>query len=116
MTEAKRNYEIGHGKPPLGSRFKKGQSGNPGGRPKKKTAAPVLVRKFTEQMVLATRGQRQKTTRTEVLVVQLVDQPAGADWSATRMLTDVLRAIETKASLSAAAGVNGSRIAEATEQ
>ena len=28
------NYEVGYGKPPLHSRFKKGQSGNPKGFPK----------------------------------------------------------------------------------
>jgi uncharacterized protein YaaN involved in tellurite resistance len=31
---AEREYEIGYGKPPLGRRFQKGQSGNPGGRAK----------------------------------------------------------------------------------
>ncbi|MEO1018869.1 MAG: DUF5681 domain-containing protein [Pseudomonadota bacterium] len=29
-----RNYEVGYGKPPVSTRFKKGQSGNPKGRPK----------------------------------------------------------------------------------
>ena len=29
-----RAYEVGYGKPPVNSRFKQGQSGNPGGRPK----------------------------------------------------------------------------------
>ena len=29
MTEKKRDYEIGRGKPPVHTRFKKGQSGNP---------------------------------------------------------------------------------------
>ena len=27
-------YEVGYGKPPAGTRFKPGQSGNPAGRPK----------------------------------------------------------------------------------
>jgi len=30
----RREYEVGHGKPPKDTRFKPGQSGNPGGRPK----------------------------------------------------------------------------------
>jgi uncharacterized protein YbaP (TraB family) len=39
MSETKRDYEVGRGKPPVHSRFKKGQSGNPRGRPAKNLAA-----------------------------------------------------------------------------
>jgi len=35
-------YEVGHGRPPMHSRFKKGQSGNPRGRPRKSAAAVDL--------------------------------------------------------------------------
>jgi hypothetical protein len=31
---AKRDYTVGRGKPPVDSQFKKGQSGNPGGKPR----------------------------------------------------------------------------------
>ena len=101
MTETKRDYESGYRKPPVGRRFKKGQSGNRSGRPAKsaKSAPPLLVRKFDEQVVVATNGRRQKTTRREVVMVQLVDQPAGAGLSATKILTDVLKEIEKKAGL-----------------
>ncbi|WP_137703352.1 DUF5681 domain-containing protein [Marimonas lutisalis] len=34
MSEQEKDYEVGYGKPPKHSRFKKGQSGNPKGRPK----------------------------------------------------------------------------------
>jgi hypothetical protein len=35
VSETKRDYEVSRGKPPVRSRFKKGQSGNPrGSRPK----------------------------------------------------------------------------------
>lgn len=34
MDDAKDEYAIGYGKPPIKSRFKKGESGNPTGRPK----------------------------------------------------------------------------------
>jgi Family of unknown function (DUF5681) len=33
MAETAANYTVGRGKPPLHSRFKKGQSGNPSGKP-----------------------------------------------------------------------------------
>lgn len=101
MTETERDYEVGYGKPPVGRRFKKGQSGNPsGGRAKSaKSRLPLLVRKFDEQVVGATNGRCQKTTRSEVVMVQLVDQPAGAGLSATKILTDLLKEIEKKAGL-----------------
>jgi hypothetical protein len=99
MTEKKRDYEVGHGKPPVGTRFKKGQSGNPGGRAKK-TPPPLLVRKFDEQVVVATNGRRQKTTRREVVIVQLVAQPTGGDLSVTKMVTDMLKDIEKQPGLS----------------
>ncbi len=34
LDEEDVGYEVGYGKPPAASRFKKGQSGNPKGRPK----------------------------------------------------------------------------------
>jgi hypothetical protein len=99
MTDKKRDYEVGNCKPPVGTRFKKGQSGNPGGRAKQ-TPPPLLVRKFDEQVVVATNGRRQKTTRREVVIVQLVTQPIGGNFSVTKMMTDMLKDIEKKASLS----------------
>ena len=100
MTETTGDYKVGHGKPPVGTRFKKGQSGNPGGRRVKATTAPLLVRKFEEQVVVATGGQRQKTTRREVVMVQLVDQPAGASLSSTKVLADMVKEFEKAAGLS----------------
>src|SRR5215208_7957735 len=43
MTQGRRKtaagaaYEVGYGKPPVHSRFRKGQSGNPSGRPRRKS-------------------------------------------------------------------------------
>ena len=93
MTEQKRDYKIGYGQPPVGRPFKKGQSGNPSGRPAKsaKGAPPLLVRKFDEQVLEVGSARCQKTTRREVVMVQLLDQPA-----ATRLLTALLKEIEKK--------------------
>ena len=100
MTETKRDYEIGYGKPPVGRPFKKGQSGNPSGRPAKsaKSAPPLLVRRFVEQVLEVGNGRCQKTTRRETVMVQLLDQPAVAGFSPTKFLADLLKEFETKSS------------------
>ena len=42
MSEVKRDYEIGYGKPPRGRPFQKGQSGNPRG-PRRKDLSSLLI-------------------------------------------------------------------------
>ena len=49
MSEDKRDYEVGRGKPPVHTRFKKGQSGNPRGpRPKNLPARTCAL--YTKSM------------------------------------------------------------------
>jgi Family of unknown function (DUF5681) len=98
MTEKKRDYEVGHGKPPVGTRFKKGQSGNPGGRAA--TTAPAVLVRTLEQVVVTAKGRHETTTRREVVIVRLVDKSAGADLPVRKMVTDMLKDIENKAGLS----------------
>jgi hypothetical protein len=46
------DYEVGYGKPPKASRFKKGQSGNPSGRPKgAKNKAPKNLKKMRDLVI-----------------------------------------------------------------
>ena len=39
MADDEHDYKVGPGRPPLHTRFQTGQSGNPGGRSKKKVSA-----------------------------------------------------------------------------
>lgn len=43
---ARRDYEVSYGRPPKRSRFRKGLSGNPRGRPRKSGAARRSGRAF----------------------------------------------------------------------
>ena len=41
--EADATYDVGYGKPPVNTRFRKGQSGNPHGRPRGARSASTIL-------------------------------------------------------------------------
>ncbi len=45
------DYDVGYGKPPTHTRFAKGQSGNPRGRPKKELDIKAILAGLTEKKV-----------------------------------------------------------------
>src|SRR6266581_1429571 len=59
-----RDYEVGYGKPPRHSRFVKGQSGNPRGRPPGAKNLVTLLNKALNELVIVTEdGGRRKITK-----------------------------------------------------
>jgi len=81
-------YEIGFGKPPKHSRFRKGLSGNPKGRPKgRRNLATVLERTLQEKVVINENGVRKTVTKLEAAAKQLVNKAAAGDLAALRQLT-----------------------------
>lgn len=49
-------YEVGYGKPPKHTRYRKGASGNPAGRPKgQRNLATILAHALEEQIVIDVR-------------------------------------------------------------
>ena len=101
MSEAKRDYEIGYGKPPVGRRFQKGQSGNPRGSRRKDLSA-LLTAALNEPVYATIDGRRRKITKREAIVTQMVNESAGANLRATKMLFDMLKEVEQKAGRAAA--------------
>ena len=90
-----RDYEVGYGKPPRHTRFRKGQSGNPRGRPKEsKNLATLLKEALNEHVIVAENGGRRKITMREAIIKQLVKRSATADLRATKILLDLVRDIE----------------------
>jgi len=96
MSETKREYVNNYRKPPLHTRFKKGQSGNPRGRPKKDLPG-LLLAALNEPVFVTIDGKRRKITKREVIVTQMVNNAAGADLRATKMLIDMMKDVERKA-------------------
>jgi hypothetical protein len=89
------DYQVGYGKPPHHSRFKRGQSGNPHGRPSgSKNLATLVGEALNEPVIVAEDGGRRKITKREAIVKQLVNRSAKADLRAMKILLDIVREIE----------------------
>jgi hypothetical protein len=86
-----RDYKVGYKKPPLHTRFKKGQSGNPRGRPRgAKNFSSVLNDALNQPVVVTENGRRRKISKRELGIRQLVDKFAMAEIQATRMLLGLM--------------------------
>ena len=96
MADSEGGYEVGPGRPPLHTRFKKGQSGNPGGRSAKSLPA-LLAAALKETVVVTIDGQHRKLTKRAAIVTQMVDKSASADLRTTKMLLDMMKDVEHKA-------------------
>jgi len=89
--DEKPDCEVGYGKPPLHTRFKKGQSGNPRGRPRGVKNFTSLVSDALDQRVVVTEnGRRREISKRHLGIAQLVNKFAMADPHATRILLGML--------------------------
>jgi hypothetical protein len=57
-------YEVGYGRPPKHTRFRKGQSGNPKGRPKGAKAFNTIVRETLTTKLRSAPPRGERTSRT----------------------------------------------------
>ena len=88
-------YPVGYKKPPENSRFKKGQSGNPAGRPKGSLGLMTILRRtLHEPVVINENGQRKRISKLEAASKQLVNQAAGGDLRAVAMLLALAKQAE----------------------
>jgi hypothetical protein len=76
MSETAREYSANYRKPPVHTRFKKGQSGNPSGRPVKNLAG-LLAAALNEKVTVTENGKRRKVTKREAVIAQLVNKGLG---------------------------------------
>lgn len=72
----KKDYEVGYGKPPKATQFKKGQSGNSKGRPKKSENVRTLLRETLNQRVQVRVNGKVKTIRLREAYVQKLTEKA----------------------------------------
>lgn len=93
-------YQVGYGKPPRHSQFKKGGAGNPGRR---KKATPslnqVVSEALNEQVVVTQGGKRYTISKLRAALTQTVNQAASGDLRATKVLLELARHVDQEAAL-----------------
>jgi Family of unknown function (DUF5681) len=91
---------AGCGKPPVDTRFRKGVSGNPNGRPKGScNVGAVLARTLREKVVINEHGQRKTISKLEAAIKQFVNKAASGDLRALQMLVTLAREAESRQTL-----------------
>ena len=72
-------HDVGYGKPPVHSRFKKGKSGNPRGRPKGSTNHRTqLCRVLDEKITVRENGKSRRMTKLGAAATQQVNRLSAA--------------------------------------
>ena len=86
--EASREYAVGYGRPPIGSRFKPGTSGNAKGRPKGRKNLKTLIRQAMTTNIAVQEGSgiRRVTKIEGVVLRQLQSALKGNDRSAMAVI------------------------------
>jgi hypothetical protein len=94
------DYEVGYGKPPKDTRFQKGVSGNPKGRPPKSLDFyEVLIRESESLMPITENGQRKRLSKDEIAIKQLINQVMSGNPSAQRMYFPLRQQAHERAAL-----------------
>jgi hypothetical protein len=88
--ESDKDYEIGYGKTPVATRFKKGQSGNPSGKQKKVAQeldpGKVLQSIDNEVIFVNDNSKRKRMTKAEIHFRQLFAKAIKGDLTAARLV------------------------------
>lgn len=82
---------VGYGKPPKHTQFKKGQSGNPKGRPPNKVLHTVVEDILNEMVTIQIGGQKVEMTKKEALIQQLMNESMKGKSAATKNLFYLLK-------------------------
>jgi len=83
MDNEAEDYEVGYGKPPKNTQFKKGKSGNPLGRPKKKKNLVDLLQTTLDEEIIVNGVKKSKR---ELLVMSIVNDAIKGNASSRKLL------------------------------
>lgn len=81
---------AGYGKPPAATRFKKGRSGNPKGRPKNRHRSAPYDAVLGQMVTIREDGRERRVTAAEAFLLQLTQKGLAGDSAATRASLDAI--------------------------
>jgi len=84
--------KVGYAKPPKHTRFTKGRSGNPKGRPTgSKNLATMMIEELTQTVAIVENGKRTKIPKIRAAVRQALDRAMVGDFKALQQIVIMLR-------------------------
>lgn len=91
-------YKVGHGRPPLHTRFKKGDKRPRPGRPKGSKNLSTYIAEAARHQVMATiDGKQRRISKVQATTMQLATKAAAGDPKAMLQFLDWVDEIETRA-------------------
>ncbi|SLN76692.1 DUF5681 domain-containing protein [Ruegeria meonggei] len=89
MSDDTKEYEVGYGKPPKATQFKKGRSGNPKGRPKGAKGVNASLKRELEAKITVREGNREvRISKAEAIAKRVTASALKGD---TKMLMALLK-------------------------
>ena len=82
---------VGRGRPPLHTRFQKGRSGNPSGRPKgRRNLHTVMIKELLAPVTAKENGRPVRVSKVQLLIKSLLAQALGGDMRAANIVSGMI--------------------------
>ena len=91
MSDDYDDEEVGYKKPPKKTQFKKGQSGNPKGRPPKKCFHEVFDEALNEEISLHLNGRKVTMSIKEAILKKMLIDSVNGKQTATKNFIEIMK-------------------------